>query len=302
MLKRKEENYTIFSTTNHNCHFRFGNWVKIWLYFKFWRLYTFKLVEHLHSKFVKSANVIQKFNFYLQKMPMGNKNDDFYVDLKACEIVLPPTDLLFYRFVVLYHGPNNKIAPRGWFYVFQNCTQNFMFKWFLKFSWKFVPFPSFLCISLRAYSACLSICLSACLPIYLSAICLPALYHPVCLSAQFHICLCVYLPICISVCLHVWLSAYLPVCLSAFCLLVCLSACLPIWLSCMPVCIFARPPIFLSAHLLVCLSVYLPICLSACLHAYLHICMSGCLSACVPICTLHVLILKTSKRIICFQA
>ncbi len=38
----------------------------------------------------------QQFLF-LQKMCMGNKNDDFFADLNVFEIVLQPTALLFYR-------------------------------------------------------------------------------------------------------------------------------------------------------------------------------------------------------------
>ena len=87
---------------------------------------------------------------------------------------------------------------------------------------------------------CLSVSLSACLPVCLSA----------CLHAS--------LSVCLSACLHVCLSACLPVYLS-----VCLSACLPVYLSaCLHVCVSACLPVYIPLYLSVCLPVYMSLCLS----------------------------------------
>ena len=77
-------------------------------------------------------------------------------------------------------------------------------------------------------NVCLSICLSACMPVYM--------------SIWLYACLYVYLSVCLSACLYV----YLPVCLS-----ICLSACMPVYMS---ICLYA------------CLPVYMSICLYACLY------------------------------------
>ena len=86
---------------------------------------------------------------------------------------------------------------------------------------------------------CISLCLSASLPVCFSAwllLCQSASL-PVCFSACLPLCMSASLPVC-SLCL----SASLPVCLSA-CLLLCLSASLPVCFSAslqsMPVCFFA---------------------------------------------------------------
>ena len=66
------------------------------------------------------------------------------------------------------------------------------------------------------WCTCPSVCLPACLPVYLSAL----LYA--CLPACLSVCSTVCLPACLSICLLACLSA---------CLSVCLSACLPVYLS-----------------------------------------------------------------------
>jgi len=137
---------------------------------------------------------------------------------------------------------------------------------------------------------------------------LHSLFIHVChLSAYVFHCLSASLPpVCLSVCLPIWLSAsnllvcllsYLIVCLLSAGLFVCLSACRP------PVCLSACLPICLSASCpLICLTAFMPvyllsasmlICLSAsCLlidsSSYLFICLSSaCLSSSLSPCLIY---------------
>ena len=118
---------------------------------------------------------------------------------------------------------------------------------------------------------CLSLCLSAYLPLCLPA-CLPV-GLPVCLSACLPVCLSVYLSTCLStylsnyrsVCLPIYLSVYLSnyrcVCLSAY-----LSVCLSIYLSIHPYIYLSLP---LSTHLSIYLSsIYLSVYLKGCVQSW----------------------------------
>jgi hypothetical protein len=162
-----------------------------------------------------------------------------------CEVIFGQVYFLPCRFRLVYSkGGQGNISKffgtldKKWFlriYTFQTILRAFSPLLFLR--------PKRFC-----GMGLLSVCLSACLSVYIS----------VCLSD----CLSVYISVCLTVCPYIYLSVCLSVCPSVR-LYVCLSVCLSVRLY---VCLSVRPFICLS----VCLSVCPPVCLSVCL----SVCMS----------------------------